>query len=380
MVAQTSPAQGNSGPNEINSQEDIWACWQQHLENDTLHEYSLERLGIIQCGSSLQCNPNYPQELYDLLVFDNTRLDNPINNHHQIFDEIFDTADNQEQMLQLLDAISYDQKKNKEIAFVYAVLTTLLSRAPDNDIASHEADFSYFIVWPLIDAVAKAVNGAKFNPGEYHLEAIAAEFDRRRIGNKQHYKADGCISLNINNAKHELVLLEVSGHYKLKDEPRFTKDHVKAGYGLVAMLNQIVYQYKYASFEIFTAIRLYFVHVKNTKLRLWSFEMASPGIYILNLVDSQTLPDSFATSELALESLCIELWNLKEMLDSTILNIQLLAKSDAENQRAFNRKRRGTPNLKPTLLPDALKITPQVKLGVNRINDYQELDICSSLR
>ncbi|GAN09074.1 hypothetical protein MAM1_0242c08596 [Mucor ambiguus] len=381
----TAPASRQSpsdAPNtfEISSQEDIWSCWERHLADDTLHQYSLERLGIIQCGSNVECNPKYPQELYDLLVFDNTHFTNPVANHHIIFDKIFDSSNNQKEMLESLRAITYDQLQNKEINFVHSIMLTLLSSTLSTiDITFNETCFSYYVVWPLIHAVTKAIDGATFNPGEYYLRAISCEFARRKISNNQHYKADGCISVKVKDIKHELVLLEVSGPFKLENEGRFTKDHVKAGYGLVAMLNQIAYQYEYASFDVLTGVRIYFVHAKSNKLRLWSFEMASPGIYVLNLLDSQTLPDDFASSELAVESLCIELWHLKELLDYTAHQIQLLANSDAQNKREFSRARRTMPDIKPTLLRDSLKIDAEVKLNVDYLKDHQELDICSSL-
>lgn len=181
-------------------------------------------------------SPNTPQELYDLLVFKNHHLNNPLANQRVIFDEIFDGSSNQEEMMELLDAITYEQKQNKEIYMVHSVLSTLLNSTLDDiDISSDEASFSYYIVWPLIHAVIKAVDKAVFHPGEYYLKAITSEFARRRIPNNQHYKADGCVSVNINNVNHELLLLEISGHYKLEDQARFTKDHIKAGYGLLAM-------------------------------------------------------------------------------------------------------------------------------------------------
>ncbi|KAL9547563.1 hypothetical protein MBANPS3_006105 [Mucor bainieri] len=117
--------------------------------------------------------------------------DNPVANHHQaIFDPVFDAGRGPDAMLMLLDLISHDHKQDKEISLVHSVLTTLLSTAIDTiiDITSREADYSFYVIWPLCNAIAKAVNGGKFNSGEYYLEAIAAEFNQRRLNNKHHYK------------------------------------------------------------------------------------------------------------------------------------------------------------------------------------------------
>lgn len=68
------------------------------------------------------------------------------------------------------------------------------------------------------------------------------------------------------------------------------------------------------------------------------------------------------------------------MLDTTILNIRLLAQCDAENRRLFNRRRRDVPDLEPTLLCDSLRINPQVKLNADYLKDHQELDVYRTLR
>lgn len=146
-------------------------------------------------------------------------MNNPVADNHEIFEEIFDAGMNPEKMLQSLEsAIGYDEMRDKMIGLVHSILTTLSSLAVDiNDITSSEASFSFYVIWPFIHAVAKAINGVMSYPEKYYLvEAITNEFTRRRIKNNQHYKADGCVSVNINNVNHEeLLLLEISGHFKL---------------------------------------------------------------------------------------------------------------------------------------------------------------------
>ncbi|RCH92224.1 hypothetical protein CU097_008000 [Rhizopus azygosporus] len=69
--------------------------------------------------------------------------------------------------------------------------------------------------------------------------------------------------------------------FKLDDESRLVNDHVKAGYGLITMLNEIAYTYKFASSDVFNTVRIFFLHAKKNKLRFWSFEMPAPGLYML---------------------------------------------------------------------------------------------------
>lgn len=149
------------------------------------------------------------------------------------------------------------------------------------------------MIWPLLDTIATTVNNLNFHCGEYRLLSVDKELSRRRICS-QHYKSDGCISTVIDDSRIELVILEVSGPYKLDDQSRFIKDHIKVSYGLIAMINEIAYLYKSASFDIFTTARLFFIHAKKNKLRLWSFEMHAPGLYVLNLLNSIIIPDNCA--------------------------------------------------------------------------------------
>ena len=246
-------------------------------------------------------------------------------------------------------------------------------------VTEQESNYSHYVIWPLLDTIVATVDDLKFHCGEYRLRSVDKEFSRRNIRNNQHYKSDGCISTLIDDAHIELVLLEVSGPFKLNDESRFTKDHVKAGYGLIAMLNEIAHIYKFASFDVFTSVRIFFLHAKKNKLRFWSFEMAAPGLYVLNLLNSVVIPDNCTSCELPVESLCVQLWNLRTMIQQTITAIANLKNSHIVNQRAYNRSHRQSPNSIPTLLTDSLKINPKIKLDVEYVPADDELAINSTL-
>lgn len=148
----------------------------------------------------------------------------------------------------------------------------------------------------MLDTIATTVNNLKFHCGEYRLQSVDKELVRRRICS-QHYKTDGCISTSIDDTPIELVVLKVSGPYKIDDQSIFITDHIKADYGLIAMFNEFAYLYKYASFGIFTTVRLFFIHAKKNRLRLWSFEMPTSGLYVRNLLSSVIIPDNYASSE-----------------------------------------------------------------------------------
>jgi hypothetical protein len=283
-------------------------------------------------------------------------------------------------MSRKLYQIAYEDKQDPQVFMVTSVLEIFLkSIFAGVCITDQESNYSHYVIWPLLDTVIATVDELKFHCGEYRLGSVDKELSRKNICNSQYYKSDGCISTLIDDVRIELVLLEVSGPFKLDDESRFIKDHVKAGYGLIAMLNEIADTYKFASFDVFSTVRIFFLHAKKNKLRFWSFEMPAPGLYVLNLLNSVVIPDNCASCELPVKSLCIELWNLRTMLQQTVTAIANLRKSHIVNQRVYNRSYRQFPDLMPTLLTDSLRINPKVKLDVDYIPAYDELAIDSSL-
>ncbi|KAI7896303.1 uncharacterized protein EV154DRAFT_389809, partial [Mucor mucedo] len=59
----------------------------------------------------------------------------------------------------------------------------------------------------------------------------------------------------------ELSLLKISGGIEEESQGRLTKDHGKAGFGILSMLQRIGYMFPYGSLETFSTMLLYFVQV-----------------------------------------------------------------------------------------------------------------------
>ncbi|KAI7897807.1 uncharacterized protein BX663DRAFT_490537 [Cokeromyces recurvatus] len=300
----------------------------------------MTRLGTIQCGNKIKCRDFYSPELYNLLIYTPSTSVNPVSNNVGIFDPIFDETSDKSLMSKKLDQITYEDKQDPQVFMVTSVLEIFLkSIFVGICVTDQESNYSHYVIWPLLDTVVATVDELKF------------------------HCADGCISALIDDVRIELVLLEVSGAFKLDDESRFIKDHVKAGYGLIAILTESAYTYKFASFDVFTTIRIFFLHAKKNKLRFWSFETLAPGLYVLNLLNSVVIPDNYTSCELPVESLCIKLWNLRTMIQQTMTAIANLRESHIVNQRAYNRSHRQFPDLMPTLLTASLKINPKIYLN-----------------
>ncbi|ORE07911.1 hypothetical protein BCV72DRAFT_225799 [Rhizopus microsporus var. microsporus] len=106
-------------------------------------------------------------------------------------------------------------------------------------VIDEEVNCFHYVIWHLLGTTIVTVDELKLHCDEYRLRSVDKELSRRNIRSNEHCKYDGCILTLIDGVRIELVLLKVTGPFKLDDESRFLKDHVKAGYGLIVMLNEI---------------------------------------------------------------------------------------------------------------------------------------------
>lgn len=83
-------------------------------------------------------------------------------------------------------------------------------------ITEEEANYSHYLIWPLLDTIVATVDHISFHCGEYRLKAVDKELSRRNLHSNEHYKSDGCISTLVDGVRLELLLLEVSGPLNLK--------------------------------------------------------------------------------------------------------------------------------------------------------------------
>lgn len=128
---------------------------------------------------------------------------------------------------------------------------TLFKKDLEKRITISESNFSYNILWPIVEFAMDALknNNFSFVCGEYILLSCNEE-----------YKADGAILLE---DSIEICLLEVSGKYKLNDIPRFSYDHVKGCFGVLTMLNTIIKKYHKATIETAMALKVPFLHARG---------------------------------------------------------------------------------------------------------------------
>ncbi|EPB91546.1 hypothetical protein HMPREF1544_01677 [Mucor circinelloides 1006PhL] len=102
---------------------------------------------------------------------------------------------------------------------------------------------------------------------------MGEKLDKRKI-----YKADGIIRLE-KYKDLEILILETAGPFGHEDNAKTTFDNSKGMFALLSMLKTIADQYKHASVEKLSKLKLYFVQPSGHHIRLWSMQYAKNGPY-----------------------------------------------------------------------------------------------------
>lgn len=105
-----------------------------------------------------------------------------------------------------------------------------------------------------------SVSNLCFHIGEYKVQAIKNEIIRREESELKgsSYNADGSQTVCIGGRKIELSILEVSSRFGRDDDAKTTQDHIKGGFGVLALLQEIAYVFKFGNLETFEKIRVFF--------------------------------------------------------------------------------------------------------------------------
>lgn len=177
------------------------------------------------------------------------------------------------------------------------------------EIAEQESNYNHKVIWRFIDTVKRVTPYCKFIPGETRLQAIKFELERQGLLLSNYYNADGI--LIDKSCDMELALLETTGPFGLKDITRETTDHVKAAYGLMAILHKVAYSYIYADADIFLKLKVYFIHPAGEKIRLWFFGLVSRELYVIYRIRSTVLPANYVDSKEEFEGITNMMWELK---------------------------------------------------------------------
>lgn len=154
--------------------------------------------------------------------------------------------------------------------------------------------YNFRLVWRILDIVTKSLKGHRFIPSEIRLDAIKNELARRELNLSSYYNADGLITND--EYKVELILLETLGLFSACNNNKKTTYHINAAYGLLAILHAIAYRYNYADIEFFKKLKVSFVHAAGDKIRLWTLNLATSELCILNRQRSCQVPITYKNS------------------------------------------------------------------------------------
>ncbi|KAI8382445.1 hypothetical protein BD560DRAFT_487289 [Blakeslea trispora] len=185
------------------------------------------------------------------------------------------------------------------VAEFFLFMSVLFRRDLKKRISISEANYNHTLLWPLIELTVDSLKNddISFVCGEHVL-----------LCSEEEYKADGVVMYH----NLEILLLESSGKYLLKDTPRFAYDHVKAKFSSVMSL------------------KIPFVHARGEQLYLWSLEICSEKLYAFQKIYESKVPVNWDDEEDIL-SLCVLVWLLERMLSNLINSIDRIKK---EHQKA----------------------------------------------
>lgn len=79
---------------QVENEEDLWDAWRQFMDCCSCHDFCPEKYHIIECGYSIQCKPNIPQQLYDHLDVNAETIKNPFKQHVKYSFTVLDTLKN----------------------------------------------------------------------------------------------------------------------------------------------------------------------------------------------------------------------------------------------------------------------------------------------
>ncbi|KAG0822474.1 hypothetical protein G6F29_011884 [Rhizopus arrhizus] len=153
------------------------------------------------------------------------------------------------------------------------------------------------MIFPCFEAVLtmmkKHEHAPYFVPGEDELESMTAQLKKmgQKTDKRKIYKADG------------IIRLETAGAFGHEDYAKTAFDNSKGMFALLSMLKTIADQYKHASVEEFSKLKLYFVQPSGYHIRLWSMQYAKNGLYDFVREEKILRSEDFSTREEQLVSL-----------------------------------------------------------------------------
>ncbi|RUP43215.1 hypothetical protein BC936DRAFT_137468 [Jimgerdemannia flammicorona] len=330
------------------------------------HKHSPENLNIIQCGAGISRSAYMPKDIYDSLQATFSKMDRTyfVDFEAYIFAILEKTS-----LEDMQQAVNSNKLPGDKFKFIYRLFDQFANHVfkpgrKVSQVKSSEVCYNYLVLWPCLYA---AINGMttstfgdmEFSPGEIDLLAVA-EVQALRNQTELQHKADGVV--HTEHLHIELLFLETTGHHGLSDRPRACWDHVKGMTGVLAMLARIAYAFPHGSADDFKNVKVAFIQARGDYLHLWTVNMPSPGIYVMQRVIKALVPTFFLEKH-HLVSLINFFWTVRVEISKMIDALEKLKKTHVANELAIMLK----GNRSGIYLPDLLK---PVKNILNKKTDY----------
>ncbi|CAO3675813.1 unnamed protein product [Rhizopus stolonifer] len=328
----------------VNSEQDIWDLWSQFFKeckaDEKMHEFSLEKVDIIQYGYKVKMCTCLVRELYEHMVIPKPILHNAFNGFEEDLMKVFLSE-----------------------GFVFCQMKISVNAQKQQWIRQSEANYSGYLIWELFKIVTNYSNNKTlcFEVGEYKVQAIKNEIIRRDDKELKLCK---------------LSILEVTGHFGLSDIARSTQDHVKGGFGILAVLQEIAHVFEFGSLDTFHKIRIYFVHALEEKLRLWSLEQVSRGVCVMELIETADIPTNFEDNEICIRDVTNLFCTYKNGLEESLTHIEQLQREHKQVKLSISRKI-VIPASTISLI-DSLEKGYVLKIKGEYIPGYPELQVSTS--
>lgn len=166
-------------------------------------------------------------------------------------------------------------------AFIYSIKGY---EAP-YDYDSNEDAFNQAFIWPYLDLIGKTLNSNNckgyFVQGQPCLVSMSRQLKATSaiVDKTLQYKSDGLIKLfGLKNL--ELLLLETSGHFSNTDKVKIKLDHHKGMYSILTMLKCIADDFPFASVEVFSRVKVFFMQAAGNILFLSNIVVNSNIVFV----------------------------------------------------------------------------------------------------
>ncbi|KAI8143394.1 hypothetical protein BJV82DRAFT_514846 [Fennellomyces sp. T-0311] len=233
---------------------------------------------------------------------------------------------------------------------------------PNADPSHSESGYNSLLPHPTLRAVVAAISNQQFQfvPGEEQLVAMSVQLKRRlpMFSEREAYNADGVVRLTIDKGfTTELLVLETSRAYNKAEKTKSAYDHHKAMFALLAMVKALADKYPMAYFENIAAIKVFFLHVYDDKMRLWSMSTPRKDVYIMRREFSVHVPICIEERDPHVVKYLKAFWSLKDLLKKSGESIMKMQQAHKHAARIYRYKKYPRDLLSDIVNPAIVKLT-----------------------